>query len=493
MECRANEGLECGSEALCSPELGEYPERARGSMNYISTSADQQAEMLDTIGVSSVEELFAVIPAESRLQRPLDLPEPMSELELQREILSRASLNTGAHTHACFIGGGSYDHFVPSFIDQMVSRGEFLTAYTPYQGEASQGSLQAFFEFQTQVARLAGMEIANASLYEGASAAAEAVLMAINVTGKTGVLVAETLHPDYRRVIETVVADLPVELMTVPARDGVIGAEEVGRLADDRTACFVLQSPNAFGLIEESEAAFAALKGREVTGHAPLAVAVFNPMAAALLKSPGACGADVAAGEGQPLGIPLQYGGPYLGLFAAKKEFMRKMPGRLVGQTVDAEGRRVFALSLQTREQHIRGAKATSNVCTNQGLLALRATMYMTAMGPAGIREVAEQCWHKAHWLAKKIEELEGYELWKSGHKAGRFFNEFVVMCPVPAAKVIEHGKSMGLLPGLVVSGDRYPVAGGSTHGLMIAVTEKRTKGEMDLLIKCLKEVVKLG
>ena len=317
--------------------------------------------------------------------------------------------------------------------------------------------------------------------------------MAINVTGKTGVLVAETLHPDYRRVIETVLADLPVEVMTVPAIDGLINAAEVERLADERTACFVHQSPNCFGLVEDWSKSFAALNVREHAGHRPLAVAVFNPTSAALLKSPGACGADVAAGEGQPLGIPLQYGGPYLGLFAAKKEFMRKMPGRLVGQTTDADGRRVFALALQTREQHIRGAKATSNVCTNQGLLALRATMYMTALGPHGLREVAEQCWHKAHWLADRIAGLPGYELWKPAHREGRFFNEFVVMCPVTASTVVEHGKSMGLLPGVAISGDRYPVASGSNHGLMIAVTEKRTRDEMELLVKCLKEAAKLG
>lgn len=459
-------------------------------MTYISTSPEQQQEMLDTIGVESIEDLFSVIPDSIRLKGELDLPPALSELELQREIQSLSNQNIGAHTHACFMGGGAYDHFVPAFIDQMISRGEFLTAYTPYQGEASQGSLQAFFEFQTQIARLTGMDISNASLYEGASATAEGVLLAINVTGKTGVLVAETIHPDYRKVIEAAVADLPVELMTVPATDGVVDPASVAELADDRTACLVLQSPNCLGLIENWDACFSAIKEREVKGKAPLGVAVFNPIACALLKSPGVCGADVAAGEGQPLGIPLQLGGPYLGLFAAKSEYTRKMPGRLVGQTVDAEGRRVFCLALQTREQHIRGAKATSNVCTNQGLLALRASMYMSAMGKQGIREVAEQCWHKAHALAKDIEKLNGYELWKPGHKDGRFFNEFVVKCPVPAQNIIRHGKTMGLLPGVAISGDNYGRIG-STNALLIAVTEKRTKQELDLLVRCLKEAAK--
>ncbi|MEM9082304.1 MAG: aminomethyl-transferring glycine dehydrogenase subunit GcvPA [Planctomycetota bacterium] len=456
-------------------------------MNYTSTSQAQQQEMLATIGVSNIDELFAVIPDESRLKRELDIPGAMSELELQREILSRAALNTGAHTHACFMGGGAYDHFIPSFIDQMISRGEFLTAYTPYQGEASQGSLQAFFEFQSQITRLTGMEIANASLYEGASAAAEAVLMAINVTNKTGILVAETIHPDYRKVIETAISDLPVELMTVPATDGVVTPDAVRKLADDRTACFVQASPNCFGLIEDWEGCFEALKESEKKGSDPLAISIFNPTACALLKTPGDCGADVAVGEGQPLGIPLSFGGPYLGLYAAKKKFMRKMPGRLVGQTDDAYGRRDFALSHQTREQHIRGAKATSNVCTNQGLLALRATMYMTAMGPEGIRDVAEQSWHKAHYAASEIEKLEDYELWKPGE----FFHEFAVKCPVPAEKVVNHGKSMGLLPGVAISADNYGRLG-STNALMIAVTEKRTREEIDLLVRCLKEAKKL-
>ncbi|MEM1165660.1 MAG: aminomethyl-transferring glycine dehydrogenase subunit GcvPA [Planctomycetota bacterium] len=461
-------------------------------MNYTSTSPAQQQEMLDTIGISSIDELFAVIPTTSRVQGELDLPPALSELELQREVQSLASSNVGPHTHACFIGGGAYDHFIPAFIDQMITRGEFLTAYTPYQGEASQGSLQAFFEFQTQIARLTGMDIANASLYEGASATAEGVLMAINVTGKTGILVAETLHPDYRKVIETVTADLPVEVMTVPARDGLIDPAEVASLADDRTACLVLQSPNRFGLIEDWSGCFAAAKGREGerAGAEPVAVAVFNPIACALLKSPGDCGADVAAGEGQPLGIPLQLGGPYLGLFAAKDKFTRKMPGRLVGQTVDADGRRVFCLALQTREQHIRGAKATSNVCTNQGLLALRATMFMTAMGREGIRELAEQCWHKAHWLAKEIAALEGYELQHTAAQEGAFFNEFVVRCPVPGERVIRHGKAMGLLPGVALASERLG-GEGSTQSLLIAVTEKRTKDEMELLLKCLKEAAK--
>ena len=264
----------------------------------------------------------------------------------------------------------------------MILRGEFLTAYTPYQAEASQGSLQAFFEFQTQIARLTGLDLANASLYEGATATAEGVLLAINHTAKPRILIAGTLHPDYRKVIATYTDDLPCEIVEIePGPDGRISVDAVRAAADDQAACLVVQSPNVYGIIEDWASLFGAVKEASSTGKAPLAIAVFNPTSLGLLKTPGDCGADVAVGEGQPLGTPLQLGGPYLGLFACKKDYLRRMPGRLVGETTDASGRTAYCLTLQTREQHIRGAKATSNICTNQGLFALRATMYMSAMG----------------------------------------------------------------------------------------------------------------
>lgn len=379
-------------------------------MNYVSITPQQRRTMLDAIGVDSIDALFDAIPATSRFAGELDLPPAASELELQRELAELAGANHGGSTRACFMGAGVYDHFIPSFIDQLISRGEFLTAYTPYQAEASQGSLQAFFEFQTQIARLTGLDIANASLYEGATAVAEAALLALNSTGKRRVLVAGTLHPDSLQVLRTYMDDLPAKLIELPvSEDGVVAPSVVAEHADDDTACVIVQSPNVFGLIEDWSACFDTVKNASTKGAKALGVAVFNPIACALLKTPGACGADVAAGEGQPLGVPMQLGGPYLGLFAAKQEFLRKMPGRLVGETTDSDGRRAFSLILQTREQHIRGAKATSNICTNQGLLALRATMHMSAMGPAGIRAVAEQCWHKAHGLAKRIDALPGY------------------------------------------------------------------------------------
>jgi len=454
-------------------------------MDYTSITPDQRQTMLDAVGVASIDELFDAIPPGSRLGRDLDLPPAASELELQRDLDAHARENRPAAAGACFMGMGAYDHFYPAFIDQLISRGEFLTAYTPYQAEASQGALQAFFEFQSQVVRLTGLEIANASLYDGATAAVEAVNLALNTTGKRRVLAASTLHPDTLATLRTHLSDLPAELVVIPAgAEGRISPAAVREHADFDTAAILIPSPNVYGLVEDTAACFEAALAASDKGKDPLRVAVFNPVACALLKKPGELGADVAVGEGQPLGIPMQFGGPYLGLFAAKKSFLRKMPGRLVGETVDADGRRAFALVLQTREQHIRGAKATSNVCTNQGLLALRATMHMTALGPAGLREVAEHCWHKAHALAKKIEAIPGFQR----KHPGEFFNEFVVSCPRPAAEIVDACREKTIAPGIDLSTDR---AGriGDPNDLLIAVTEKRTAGELNDLVAALKEL----
>jgi len=453
-------------------------------MDYTSITHDQRQTMLEAVGVETIDDLFDVIPEPSRLGRDLDLPPAASELELQREIARLAGANRPAAAGVCFMGMGAYDHFIPAFIDQLISRGEFLTAYTPYQAEASQGALQAFFEFQSQVTRLTGMEIANASLYDGATAMVEAVNLALNVTGKRRVLVASTVHPDYLATLRTHLSDLPAELVVLPASDhGLVSPATVREHADFDVAAVVVPSPNVFGLIEDSAACFEAAREACDKGAKPLGVSVFNPVACALLKTPGDLGADVAVGEGQPLGIPLQLGGPYLGLFAAKQAYLRKMPGRLVGETVDAEGRRAFALVLQTREQHIRGAKATSNVCTNQGLLALRATMHMTALGPGGLRDVAEQCWHKAHHLAREIAGLPGYAL----RHEGEFFHEFVVACPKPARDVLAFCTSRGVFPGVDLSSAKASRIG-AERDLLVAVTEKRTREEMDDLVRALRD-----
>lgn len=449
-------------------------------MNYTQLNSTQRQEMCDVIGIQSVDELFGVIPSEIRCADGLDLMPALSELELQRALAEMASHNHGAHDMSCFMGCGAYDHFYPALIDQLTNRAEFLTSYTPYQAEASQGSLQAFFEFQTQIARLTGLDIANASLYDGSTAVAEAALLAINTTRRKEVLVASTLHPEYIAVLGTVLSDLDIKITILDATSGKVAPSTVDAAMSEEVAGVIVQSPNIWGQIEDWGGCFEAAHATPKTA----AIAVFNPIACGLLKTPGDCGADIAAGEGQPLGNALNLGGPYLGLLAAKEAYIRKMPGRLVGMTTDEEGRRVFCLTLQTREQHIRGAKATSNVCTNQGLMALRASMFMTTLGSNGIAELAKQSWHKAHYLANEITKLEGWEL----KFDGTFFNEITVECPCDVTEVVDFCKSNGVLPGVAAAGRRMQGLS-SGNELIIAVTEKRTKHEMDVLVELFKEV----
>lgn len=454
-------------------------------MDYVAVTDEERREMLATIGVDSIDDLFSVIPERCRFSGDLAIPPAASELDLQRELTAIAGENDGAHTHACFMGAGSYDHFIPTLIDQMISRGEFLTAYTPYQAEASQGSLQAFFEFQTQIARLTGMDVANASMYEGASATAEATKMAINVTGGKRILVAATLHPDYRQTLDTVIGEWSgVEMVEIPANEngGRIDPKTIKQNLTEDTACVIVQSPNFFGVIEDWQACFDAAH----TGKKTLAVAVFNPIACALLKKPGECGADIAVGEGQSLGTPMQLGGPYLGLFATKKALTRKMPGRLVGRTVDRDGRPAYCLVLQTREQHIRRDKATSNICTNQGLLALRATMFLNALGPKGLAEMAQQCWHKAHYAASAIANIPGFSVkYSEPSNEIQFFHEFVIVGPCHANEIIEQAVEVGLMIGPSLDS---PAAGavGKASELLVCVTEKRTREELDSLVEFL-------
>jgi glycine dehydrogenase subunit 1 len=445
-------------------------------MDYVQiTQADRQA-MLEKIGAPTVEALYANLPDAYRLHRDLCLPAARSELSLQRDLAAMAKLNRTATSQSCFLGGGAYDHFIPQIVNNMAAKGEFVTAYTPYQAEASQGALQAFFEFQTQVTRLTDLDVSNASMYDGATAIIEGVLMALNSSGKRRVLVGATVNPQYRTVIQSYLTDLAAEYVELPATNGVISTDTIEKHIDNDTAAVVIQSPNVFGQIENWTKQFEITHAQDKT----MAIAIFNPIACAMLKRPGSCGADIAAGEGQPLGIPFQFGGPWLGLFAARKTLMRKMPGRLIGQTADKHGRRGFCLTLQTREQHIRGAKATSNICTNQGLLAIRATVYMSAMGPRGMQTVATQCYHKAHYLADAIRKLDGYSLAYDGP----FFHEFVINCPVKAGDIIKAGKKQNILPGLCCK----KLGVGSEKQLLIAVTEKRTVEELDALVNLLKE-----
>lgn len=449
-------------------------------MDYTQITDRQHEEMLAAIGIDHVDRLFDIIPESIRCKGELDLSPPLSELELQRSLTEMASHNIGAHNMACFMGCGAYDHFYPVLIDQLISRGEFLTSYTPYQAEASQGTLQAFFEFQTQISRLAGLDIANASLYDGATAVAEAAILAVNTTRRHTILVASTIHPEYLAVLRTCVSDLHVQLKVLDAVDGKVLPETVRQNMCSDVAAVIVQSPNIWGQIEDWGGCF------EVAHEDPktLAIAVFNPIASGLLKTPGECGADLAAGEGQPLGNALNLGGPYLGLLAAKEKFARKMPGRLVGMTTDKDARRVFCLTLQTREQHIRGAKATSNVCTNQGLMAMRATMFMTTVGRDGLAEMARQSWHKAHYLAEQITSLDGWSL----AFGGEFFNEFTLECPIDVTELVNTGKERGVLVGVAANGRRMQNLS-TGNELIIAVTEKRTRHEMDALVALFKEM----
>ncbi len=432
-------------------------------MSYLFNTPDQQREMLAQIGVSTIQDLFGDVPSQVRLNRPLALPSPLTEMELEAHVADQAARNVNGSGRVCFLGGGAYDHFVPAVVDEIVSRGEFYTAYTPYQAEASQGSLQAFFEFQTLICQLTGMEVANASLYEGATAVSEAAFLALRANKpRRKIVLLGTINPQYHRVIQTYTRHYDCKVQTVAPVDGIIRRDDVTAALDDTTACLIIQHPNYFGCLEDVEQL---VEAAHTAGA--LAVVSCHPLSLGILGRPGDYGADIAVAEGQPLGIPLQYGGPYLGLFACREKFVRQMPGRLVGRAQDREGRPCYVLSLQTREQHIRRDKATSNICTNQGLLALRATVYLSALGPQGIREVATLCCQKAHYAAERLTAIDGVELMSPLP----FFNEFVIRCSQSAEVVRHRAAQAGFDLGPIVE-----------DGMLVAVTEKRTKAEIDRL-----------
>ncbi len=448
-------------------------------MAYIANTADDVRVMLDAIGLDSLDQLFDVIPADYRLTQPLDIAEAMSELELTSHLTSLMAKNHGADLRPCFLGGGAYDHFIPAVVDNLSARGEFYTAYTPYQAEASQGTLQATFEYQTLITQLTGMDVSNASLYDGGSAVAEAVLMAITVTRKLGrVVVAGSIHPEHQQILKTFLANLEPELVVVPARNGRIEVAELKAAINDETSAVVLQYPNFFGNLEEIEPLVDAAHAKGA-----LAIVSVDPISLGLLRRPDTYGADIVVGEGQCLGNPLQYGGPYLGILACREEFVRKMPGRIVGQTTDKQGRRCWVLTLQTREQHIRRDKATSNICTNQGLLALRATIYLAAMGPSGLREVAELSTRKAHYAAEVLGQVHGLTV----PFDGPFFKEFVVKCIKDPVKVLAEVGRLGFHGGISL-GRWYPEL---ADCILVAVTEKRTKVEIDGLAEAYRKALK--
>jgi glycine dehydrogenase subunit 1 len=448
---------------------------------YLLNTPDDRAAMLARIGAKSVDDLFAPIPPGARLNRPLDIPPALAEMELTRHVQGLLAKNTSASDAVCFLGGGAYDHFVPSVVDAVAGRGEFYTAYTPYQAEASQGTLQVIFEYQTLVCQFTGLDVANASLYEGGSAVAEAVLMALGATGRTGdILIAASVHPEYRRTVETYTANLNCTVRVLPTPDGFLNPDDVRAAANDNTVCVVAQSPNFFGHLEEMRAV-----GDAARKVGALFVAGFDPVGVGLLKRPGDFGADIAVAEGQGLGTPLMYGGPYLGILACRSEFVRKIPGRLVGQTTDRNGKRCWVLTLQTREQHIRREKATSNICTNQGLLALRAAVYLTALGPRGLRETAELCLRKAHYAADQLTRIPGVKL-----KFDRpFFKEFALSVPGDVPALQARLRDDGYLAGLSL-GRWYPDL---ADGLTVAVTERRTKAEIDGLAAAVRKHLAAG
>ena len=437
---------------------------------YLYETEEDVREMLEAIGVASVEDLFAQIPPAVRLERPLEIPGPLGELELQRHMRKVADTNVSPSSVPCFLGAGAYDHFIPEVVNHVASRSEFYTSYTPYQPEVSQGNLQATFEYQTLICQLTGMDVSNASLYEGGSATAEAVLMAMSQTRRYGrVVLLRSVHPEYRQIVATYVRGLKTRCVEVGwGESGAADPEGVAAELDDQTACLVVQHPNFFGGLEEVEALAEVAHARGVQ-----VVHIFDPISLGILRRPGEWGADLAVAEGQALGTPLQYGGPYLGILACRERFLRRLPGRLSGQTVDRRGRRCWVLTLQTREQHIRREKATSNICTNQGLFALRAAVYLSLMGPTGLREVARQCVQKTAYAREAITAEGRYELLF----AGPTFKEFAVRDRQGDVRgALEQAREEGILAGVPLE-SWYPAL---ANAVLVAVTEKRTRAEID-------------
>ncbi|MGE5851127.1 MAG: aminomethyl-transferring glycine dehydrogenase subunit GcvPA [Candidatus Methylomirabilota bacterium] len=444
-------------------------------MRYIPNTDADCRQMLDAIGVRSVEDLFADIPAAVRLKRPLRIPPALSEADLAKVVGGLAAENADASQYSSFLGAGSYNHFSPAIIGHLISRGEFLTAYTPYQPEISQGTLQTMYEYQTLICQLTGMEVSNASMYEGASATAEAILMAHRVTGRNDVVVARSVHPEYRQVTHTYARQINLSFKEVPFTPaGTADVKQAKNLLSDKAACLVVQNPNFFGAVEDlTELAQAAH-----SVGALLVVAVPEPVSLGILKPPGECGADIVAGEGQALGVPMSYGGPYLGFFATQEKYMRQMPGRLVGATEDREGRTGYVLTLATREQHIRREKATSNICTSEALIATIATIYMETLGKNGLKEVALQNLRKASYAKDKLAKAKGCGVRFSGPT----FNEFVVQVKKKPADILKGLLKKQIIGGLDLGGF-YPEL---KDCLLVCVTEQNSREEIDALAKAM-------
>jgi glycine dehydrogenase subunit 1 len=445
------------------------PTSPQNSHRFIPNAGEDIREMLATVGVDSIDRLFDTLPQDVKLDRLLDIPGPWSEIESRRWFRALAARNKTAVDHTSFLGGGAYHHYQPACIDQLLLRAEFLTAYTPYQPEVSQGTLQSIFEYQSHQCLLTGLDVANASLYDGSTALCEAVLLADRVAkGKNKIVLAKSIHPHYLSTVRTYIQNLGIEVVEVGWRsDGRIDTDALkAACADEGVFGVAVQSPNFFGVIEDYDAV------SQASGAVTKIAVVAEATSFGILTTPGQHGFDICVGEGQAWGVPPQFGGPYVGFMVVRDALKRHMPGRLVGETVDVDGRRAYVLTLATREQHIRRAKATSNICTNEALIALAANMYLSLMGKEGLREVATQCLQKAHYLREKLREIKAVEFPMNGP----FYNEFVVRTPFPAATILadlEHEKILGGIP----LGTFFPE---NDRDFLVAVTELHTKEQLD-------------
>lgn len=448
---------------------------------YVPNTLKEQQDMLNSLGYSNIEELFSSIPREVLLNRPLNIPDGLSELEVRDKVTGIAEKNQVFKT--IFRGCGAYNHYIPSIVRQITSKEEFVTAYTPYQAEISQGVLQSIFEYQTMICELTGMDVSNASVYDGATAAAEAIIMCKDKKKKKAI-VSETTNPEILQTIQTYCSGAEIEIIVAPSMDGRTDLHKLESLIDEETACILIQQPNYLGQIEDGDAIGQIAKKQNIKY-----IISCNPISLAIFKTPAEYGADIAVGEGQPLGMPLSYGGPYLGFMASTEKMMRKLPGRIVGETKDTKGRRAFVLTLQAREQHIRREKASSNICSNQELCAMTATVYLSVMGKKGLRQAATLSMSKAHYLAEELCKLEGYNVVYKGE----YFNEFITTSKgnenmsTDAAignvnKIMKKLEQNGILGG-------YPLTGRDAGNILWCVTEVNTKEEIDHLVNLIREV----
>lgn len=447
-------------------------------MHYIPNTHSDREAMLQAMGVNSISDLLEAIPEELRLKKPLDIAPGKSEWEVRNYLSGISENNLSAKRFTSFLGAGSYDHFIPSAVDAVTSRSEFVTAYTPYQPEVSQGTLQVIYEFQSMICELFAMEAANASLYDGGTALAEAVKLAAGHNGRKRIVWFESVHPHYRKVAETINVPSGIGFDTVSAENGKSSLTGLEKVLSDETAAVVLQYPNFFGIVEDPRAVI-----ERAHQAGALGIVAADPTAMGVLEPPGRLGADIVIAEGQPLGNPQAYGGPYLGLFAVKEELVRGVPGRIAGVTTDVDGRRGFVLTLQTREQHIRRDRATSNICTNEGLMAARATVYLSLIGPDGLREVGEECMRRCEYLREKLAKIPEVKL----PFEGPYFKEFVLNVPGDTGEFLKFMASRNILPGIPLK--RFHID--LDDLLLVAVTECRTVKEMDNYVEAVTDYVK--